>query len=123
MRLGALPTSLMVGKYAKGDSGSQRSSRRCPEPNAAAAADPRRLRAFPPGQAGNAGLAEDAGVLRRHGPSVRAVGRGRRGAAVRSVGRLSTARLPRPAGGEAREEAWPAPTAEDHPGVAPGDSL
>src|SRR5438445_2874343 len=37
-RLGALPTSLMVGKYAQGESGSQRSSGRCSEPSAAAAA-------------------------------------------------------------------------------------
>src|SRR5450759_4514610 len=64
-RLGALPTSLMVGKYAQVESNSQRPSRESPEPNAAAAADPGRLRALPPGSPGHAGLAEDAGVLRR----------------------------------------------------------
>src|SRR5579872_6190265 len=109
-RLGASPTSLMVGKYAQGESASQRSSRRSSEPNAAAAADPRRLRALPPGSPGDAGLAEDAGVLRRHGPALPEVGGGRRGAAVRGAGCLSAARLPRPAGDEARA-AWPTPAA------------
>ena len=69
-RLGALPTSLMVGKYAQGEPDSQRPSRQYSEPYAAAAADPRRLRALPPGSPGDVGLAEDAGVLRRHGPAV-----------------------------------------------------
>jgi hypothetical protein len=83
----------MVGKYAQGEPDSQRPSPRCPEPNAAAAADPRRLRALPPGSPGDAGLAEDAGVLRRHGPALPALGGGGRGAAVRGTGRVSSARL------------------------------
>ena len=41
---------------------------------------------------------------------------------LEAYGRVSSTRLPRAAGDEARA-AWPALAAEDHPGVAPGDSL
>src|SRR5260370_12762137 len=113
----------MVGKYAEVESGSERASRRCSEPTAAVAADPRGLRALPTGSPGDAGLAQDAGLLRRHGPALPALGGGRRAGEIRGIGRVSAARLSRPAGDEARAAAWPALAAEDHPGVAPGDSL